>query len=439
MIPKNYFYSLSSIKRFLAEAIDMVHASIGCYSSNPGHDFTRTRKLPFDILVYVLMQLSAKSLNSDLADIYANKEDMPSASAFVQQRQKLDYEALYRVIRLFNDRLGNRKTYKGYYLLAVDGSAVNIPCNPDDKDTYHLPDSSMKGFNQLHLNALYDIMNRNYYDVRINTFARTNEPSEAENMINDLPEKEKVIIIADRGYEKYNLIATCNETNVKFLIRVKDIHSSGIMSTMNLPDEAFDIDVSKYITRLQTNEVKAHPEKYVRLMNSSPAFKYLSPEEDFYQMQFRAVRFKITDDTYECLVTNLPRDTFPLEELKDLYHMRWEIEQSFRTLKYTIGLEHFHCKSQNLIRQEIYARILMYNFSQAIIQNTAVRESNTKHAYKINTTAAITNIRNYCRGIIDEETLTDRIRRCLVPIRKGRSYVRKVKSKSAIPFGHKPA
>lgn len=417
MIPTNYFYSLSSIKRFLAEVIDMVQSSIGCYSSNPGHDFTRTRKLPFDTLIYVFMQLSAKSLNSDL-----------------------DYDALYRVIRQFNDRLDNRKTYKGYYLLAVNGSAVNIPCNPDDRDTYHLPDSSVKGFNQLHLNALYDIRNRNYYDVRINTFARTNEPVEAENMINDLTEKEKVIIIADRGYEKYNLIAACNETDVKFLIRVKDIHSLGIMSTMNLPDEAFDIDVSKYITWLQTNEVKAHPEKYVRLMNSSPAFKYLSPEEDFCKMQFRAVRFKTTDDTYECLAANLTRDVFPLEELIDLYHMRWEIEHSFRTLKCTIGLEHFQYRSQNLIRQEIHTRILMYNFLQAIIQNTPGRESNTKHAYKINTTtAAITNIRNYCRGIIDEETLTDRIQRCLVPIRKGRSYVRKVKSKSVIPFGHKPA
>lgn len=37
-------------------------------------------------------------------------------------------------------------------------------------------------------------------------------------------------------------------------------------------------------------------------------------------MTLRIVRFPITADTYECMITDLPRDTFPANELKTLYY-----------------------------------------------------------------------------------------------------------------------
>ncbi|MCO8241010.1 transposase, partial [Streptococcus suis] len=42
------------------------------------------------------------------------------------------------------------------------------------------------------------------------------------------------------------------------------------------------------------------------------------------------------------------------EKLKDLYAYRWGIETSFRDLKYSIGLTHFHAKKKEGILQEIY-------------------------------------------------------------------------------------
>ncbi|MFR4721482.1 MAG: transposase [Holdemanella porci] len=62
-------------------------------------------------------------------------------------------------------------------------------------------------------------------------------------------------------------------------------------------------------------------------------------------MNLRVVRFKITKETYECLVTNLTRDEFDLNELKKMYHMRWNIETAFKMLKYIIGMMSFHSKN----------------------------------------------------------------------------------------------
>lgn len=109
------------------------------------------------------------------------------------------------------------------------------------------------------------------------------------------------------------------------MIHTKDIDVySSVLLNLNLPDEEFDLDVTKILTRKQTNETKTNKQKYTYLAYSSD-FDYFD-EELFYEMNPRVVRFKITDDTYECLVTNLARDEFDLNELKKMHHMRWDIE-----------------------------------------------------------------------------------------------------------------
>ena len=58
----------------------------------------------------------------------------------------------------------------------------------------------------------------------------------------------------------------------------------------------------------------------------------------FYELNFRIVRFPISEDIYETVVTNLDEDRYPAIEIKKLYASRWGIETSFRDLKYTVGL-----------------------------------------------------------------------------------------------------
>ena len=43
----------------------------------------------------------------------------------------------------------------------------------------------------------------------------------------------------------------------------------------------------------------------------------------FYTLNFRVVRFAISEDSYESIITNLPKEDFPVEEIKKVYAMRW--------------------------------------------------------------------------------------------------------------------
>ncbi len=46
-------------------------------------------------------------------------------------------------------------------------------------------------------------------------------------------------------------------------------------------------------------------------MKKESDFDYFD-DDGFYELNLRVVRFKITKETYECLVTNLTRDEFDL-------------------------------------------------------------------------------------------------------------------------------
>ena len=430
MISGNYYYAASTIRSALDWAIRNVSENIALYSHNPGFDFTRNRKMGAKNLMYYLIRLSDRSINSDLMNHFDSIEEMPSASAICQQRYKLNPLAMKRVFQEFTYSFQNYKTYKGYYLLACDGSDVNICHNPKDSDTYYLPSHATKGFNQLHLNALYDVLNNIYQDVYIDTARKSNECNALTDMIRSRQYPQNSIIICDRGYEKYNLIATFLNTGQKFIIRVKDIGSNGILSTLKLPDEAFDRHIRKIVTRINNTET-IHNSLYAVLMNNSP-FDYIDFENEYYEMDLRAIRFRITEDTYECLITNLSEDEMNSEEFKDVYHLRWTEEGAFRDLKYTIGMLYFHSANQNLIRQEIYASLILYNFCRLLVNNTPpVDKEAWKWKYKANFKTAVTNIRRYLNDEIDEKELTLRIKKFLIPIRPGRSYSRNVRPQSA--------
>ena len=213
--------------------------------------------------------------------------------------------------------------------------------------------------NLMHLNALYDLRSKLYVDGLIQPRKCENENAALADMVDRSHIEGPVIIIADRNYECYNTFAHIEQKGWKYLIRVKDTDSSGILSELSLPSGGeFDICVKRILARKQTKEVKTHPEIYKILECKSP-FDFLDLFTFFYPISFRIVRFKITADSYETVITNLDKLDFPPSELKALYHMRWGIETSFRELKYAVGLANLHAKKVEYIGLAIFPAYLV--------------------------------------------------------------------------------
>lgn len=150
-----------------------------------------------------------------------------------------------------------------------------------------------------------------------------------------------------------------------------------------------------------------------------------------YIISFRVVRFKLSDSSFETVLTNLD---FPPDELKQLYAMRWGIETSFRELKYTIGLSHFHAKRPDFILQEIFARLTMYNFSELISMSVVIERSGNKYAYRANFSAAAHICRNFFLGRVAPTDLEALIPRFVSPVRPGRASPRHPTVKYPVSF-----
>ena len=103
-----------------------------------------------------------------------------------------------------------------------------------------------------------------------------------------------------------------------------------------------------------------------------------------YHLPFRIVRFPISDNSYEVVVTNLDAVEFPSDELKKLYGMRWGIETSFRDLKIYYRITSFSFEKGGLYTPRNFRRLIMYNFSELITSHVVIEKGSRKYEYKIN-------------------------------------------------------
>lgn len=427
-------------KELLRKAVQELTECKWLFSNQPKKDFTRSRKLPFELIIKAILCMGGGSVANEMMDLFGFKEDLASTSAFVQQRAKILPEAFESLFDLFVKNTTERSTCRGLQLLAVDGSDFLTASNPDDLDSFFPGAEEQKSYNLLHLNALYDLTRHVYVDALLQKRRCEDECGALVSMI-DRSELLNVLLLADRGYESYNVIAHLQEKGWKFLIRVKD-GIGGIAHGLVMPDtETFDLSVLLNLTRKQTNEVKQllKDRNHYRYVVHGSRFDFL-PEHSrkhdptvFYPLSFRIVRFPITENAFETVITNLDADDFPPEELKKLYAMRWGIETSFRKLKYTVGLQHFHAKKVELIHQEIFARLTMYNFYELITQSVVIQQKNRKYAYRVNFSAAVHVCRQFFLRDLPPPRVEALLAKHISPIRPARSWPRKLKPKQ--PFG----
>lgn len=424
-----------NVKKRLDTAISEISKTPEKFVKNPQKDFTRNRKLSLETTIRVILSMGGNSLPAELLDYFEYSAETPTSSAFIQARHKILPSAFQTIFRKFILPAKHVKKYCGYRVFAHDGSDVNLPSNRDDADTHQ-----GNGVNLLHLNAFYDVLNKVYLNADLQGKLKTDERASLVSMVENAHFPDKTIVLGDRGYESCNVFAHLDNKGLKFVIRAKDVNSKGLLSKLELPKtNEFDVDVQFWLSRQQTKEVKANPD--IKLLSSSSKFDFLPPKsKELYEMNFRVVRIKLAENTYETLVTNLCRNAFPASAFKELYHMRWGVETSFRELKYAIGLCHLHAKTKDFIEQEIFARLIMYNFCMMIACQIALRKKRTKWGYQVNFTRAIEICRYFFnfsgRSPPDVEAL---IAKHILPIRENRVDKRNLKPKSFVSFIYRVA
>ena len=462
------------VSRRFEEALDYVCCHIDEYASRSGIDFTRNSKFDPATLIKFLIIMGSGSSVCEINKFFSMDRHVlpPYNSTLCEARKKLNPEALYEVFLRFTNSFPELRTFKGYRLIGVDGSTINIPLNKGEPETLHQNKEDHKCFSQCYFNGAYDLLNAIYVDAVVSTLQKTDERSALLAMAHRPSIPRNSVFVADRGYSGWRMFAGLGQAGWKFVIREKDKDRQGIFRSLGLSeDEEFDIVKTIVLTNKQTKETLGNPQLY-RIVMSNQDFPYLDKENHYYALKLRFVRRKVAPGKYICIITNLlDQEEITAGDLQYIYALRWSHEGSYRVYKYTIGFLHFHARQFRKIKQELYAKMAEFNICQLIagcvpmddgsgnlrvltqeeyeetcrqIEEPAGpmaddieavdgpgQTAGKKYRYKPNLSAAITNIKGFLMGHGNSETLILRIKRYLVPIRPGRSFSRNVKPQSA--------
>lgn len=90
--------------------------------------------------------------------------------------------------------------------------------------------------------------------------------------------------------------------------------------------------------------------------------------------------------------------------------------------------------------QEIYARMIMYNFSMMITLHVTIQQKDTKYLYQVNFSEAIHICMHFIRcDNIKPPDVEALIQRNILPVRPDRKDIRKIRHKSAVSFMYRIA
>ena len=221
------------------------------------------------------------------------------------------------------------------------------------------------------------------------------------------------------------------ENDQFFLIRVKNIEQEKSsfknidLSFSDVCEATCEFVLSRKNSKLQ----KEHPERYKRLFPHRK-FDFIAKDDrkSTYTLSFRLIKLLLSNGTYEYLVTNLPEKQFQLHEIKSLYAMRWGIEGSFLLLKYNMAMNYFHSANRDSIVQEIFAKLILYNFISLVISCASVPLKNNKYHYQISLSDAVYKCRDYLLKRMANTKIIELLLRDITPIRPYRSYERNMRT-----------
>lgn len=406
-------------------------------------DFTRNRSLTFTNLTVFIINFVKKSLQLELYS-FADFFNVSSVSkqAFSKARKKLSP----MVFTLLNQKLlkefytdNEFKIFKGFRVLAIDGSTLRLPIDDELYDLYGT-NSCRSNIPLANISTMFDVLNHvtlhgSIRDSKSSERSMADEHIKYLSQINSQNQPFEDLLIFDRGYPSLGLLVMLNNEKKHFLVRIQ----KNFFAETNA---AIKSDCRDSIITISVFEKRTPP--------NAPLNEYLSDLPHDTILKIRFLILDLPNGQKEYIITSLMDQTkFSPDNIFSLYNLRWNIEESYKFYKNITKIENFSGKSKIAIEQDFYATIFACNIS-SLLMLEAQEEIETekeiqekkipKYKYKINRNILIGTIKNEIMDILlgdqnlDEycEKLKDRIKKNLVPIVSGRQfprYFKQVRSK----------
>lgn len=346
--------------------------------------FVRERKLPFVATLLFHLSVLKCSLQLELNQFFEKLHDrgVPvhyvCSMSFCKARKKFSYTAFIDLAdTLVNAFYGQHAPlWNGYRLVSVDGTKYYLPYNEETVGAFGAGEKE-KPYVLARGSMAYDVMGGIVIDAAIDS-----EAVSENTMFYEHTKKftQNDLVLADRGYTAFWIMALLTAKDTPFCIRMNTSQTYGPVKEF-LAGEGQDMVVTLSPTK-----------KSVPFLN-----KYNIKNGP---VKVRLVKVLLETGETEVLATSLfDEERSPTACFKALYHLRWPVEEAYKSLKGKMEIENFSGKSPQAIKQDFYAKIFSlslagvfsYIADKKIVRDTAraKKKEKNKYGYKVNLKGAI--------------------------------------------------
>ena len=329
----------------------------------------RSCRLTYHVLLWVVLALGLFT-DSPIRHVFRQcrrfhkRDKIPTRSALCRGRQRLGTEAVIRLAMLaimLQCQPGGFGFYKGYRLMAFDGSVFTTPDTPANERAFGRPrggssSDSQGGFPQVGKVSLLEVGSHIEYRFVPRPIDR-GEPTMAMRLVKYLT--PEMLVLLDGGFYGYPLLRSIYGQKTPFLVSV---------SSTPLLKPIRELSDGSYLSKI-------YPTTRDR-------------ERDRGGFVVRVLRYTLDDprrtghgETHRLVTTLLDEKRYPARELIVLYHERWEIELTYdeqkthqdprRAEKPT----HLRSETPAGVIQELYALSVAHYAVRKAMFDTACKET----------------------------------------------------------------
>ena len=281
-------------------------------------------------------------------------------SPYCQARGSLPLERLQEIhdglCAQAQDALAAKDLWCGHHVQVADGSSITAPDTPANQKAF--PQQSVQkpgcGFPIIRLVALLSLATGMLTAWAIGPWSQ-HEVGLLQTLWDCLRPGD--VLLADRGFSNWALLAQCLQRNLHAVFRVKGVRRSDFRRGKRLSRHERLVEWRKPFT----------PAKTVTAQEWA-----LLPEV----LTLRLVRCQLDIPGFRTrqiiLVTTLLDSTkYPPQALSQLYFRRWAMELSLRNIKITLQMDQLSCKNPQNLEREIRMHFLVHNLVRRLMLEAA--------------------------------------------------------------------
>lgn len=274
--------------------------------------------------------------------------------AYCRARQRLSGDMVADLARYLGRALAEEVpaawTWQGRPIKLIDGTTVSMPDTPENQQCFPQQSSQKSGlgFPTARLVAIMDLSSGAILNTAMGPVKGkgTGEHALLREMLDTFEAGD--IVIADRYYPSYALIAELNARGVDVIMRQHFARET-------------DFEIGTQLGKNDHIATWQKPKKRHEWM-SEEAFDALPDSLPVRELAAGGVIIVTT----LCSARQAPR-----QDVQALYKKRWQIELSFRDIKTTLGMEVLRCKTPAMVEKELWVYLLAYNLIRRVMAHSS--------------------------------------------------------------------